>query len=410
MRAVLSKQRSGKRARVLAAASGPAASGSARAWAAVAWAAVAWAGVVSLCFGVTAPAQAADAQIESGLATVRKVGPKGAGHKEALEAVKTLGKAPAAELPTILAAMDGADLLVANWLRGVVETVAQRELDAGGKLPIAALEQFLSQTSHSPRARRLAYELIAKIDDQAEARLVPGLINDPSLELRRDAVALAMRRGESAGTATAEAKAAAAKAFREAFTHARDLDQIKSAAAKLKGLGEPVDLPEHFGFIMKWKVVGPFENAGGAGFDVAYPPEREVSLAAEYDGKKEKVKWNDVSTTDDYGVLDLNKLVGPHKGAIAYAYAEFTAPREVAAELRLGSVNANKIWLNGELVATNAVYHSGSAVDQYIGAGKLKAGKNVILLKIAQNEQTESWAQDWKFQFRVCDAIGTPIR
>lgn len=360
-------------------------------------------------FGST-PAVAADAQIESGLATVRKVGPKGAGHKEALAAVKMLGTAPAAELPAILAAMDGADLLVANWLRGVVETVAQRELDGGGKLPVAALEQFLSQTTHSPRGRRLAYELIAKVDDQAESRLIPGLINDPSLELRRDAVASALRRGESLGTETADAKAGAAKAFREAFKHARDLDQIKAAAAKLKGLGETVDLPEHFGFIMKWKVVGPFENAGGGGFDVAYPPEREVSLAAEYDGKKEKVKWADVSTADDYGVLDLNKLVGPHKGAIAYAYAEFTSPREAAAELRLGSVNANKIWLNGDLLATNAVYHSGSAVDQYVGSGKLKAGKNVILLKIAQNEQTESWAQDWKFQLRVCDAIGTPIR
>lgn len=377
---------------------------------ALAVAAASWAAAVGIATVTSAPALAADAQVESGLATVRKVGPKGAGHKEALEAVKVLSKAPAADLPVILAAMDGADLLVANWLRGVVETVAQRELEAGGKLPVAALEQFLAQTTHAPRARRLAYELIAKVDEQAESRLIPGLINDPSLELRRDAVALAMRRGESAGTATAEAKTAAGKAFREAFTHARDLDQIKAAAAKLKELGEKVDLPEHFGFLMKWKVVGPFENAGGAGFDVAYPPEREVSLAAEYDGKKEKVKWADVSTSDDYGVLDLNKLVGPHKGAIAYAYAEFNSPSELAAELRLGSVNANKIWLNGELLATNAVYHSGSAVDQYVGAGKLKAGKNVILLKIAQNEQTESWAQDWKFQLRVCDAIGTPIR
>jgi hypothetical protein len=28
---------------------------------------------------------------------------------------------------------------------------------------------------------------------------------------------------------------------------------------------------------------------------------------------------------------------------------------------------------------------------------------------IAQNEQTEAWAQDWKFQLRVCDDIGTAI-
>ncbi len=48
-------------------------------------------------------------------------------------------------------------------------------------------------------------------------------------------------------------------------------------------------------------------------------------------------------------------------------------------------------------------------MDQYIGQGELKAGRNVILLKICQNEQTEDWAQDWKFQFRVCDSLGKAI-
>ncbi|MFO0870749.1 MAG: hypothetical protein U0935_17610 [Pirellulales bacterium] len=369
------------------------------------WMSRSLAGTALLIAGLTT-VRAADTSVQESLAVVRKVGPQGAGHSAALEAVRRLQRAPAAELPTILAAMDGADPLVTNWLRGVTETIAQRELDGGGQLPVAALEQFLSQTTHAPRARRLAYELIARVDTGAEQRLIPGLLNDPSLELRRDAVTLALSRAQAAGAD----KAAAARLYREAFRSARDLDQIKLAAAKLKELGEAVDLPEHFGFVMKWQVIGPFENAGGGGFEVAYPPEREVSLAAEYDGKKGKVKWAELSTSDEYGVLDLNKLVGPHKGAVAYAYAEFVAPAGVDAELRLGSVNANKIWLNGTLIATNHVYHSGSAVDQYVGRGRLKPGRNTILLKIAQNEQTEPWAQDWKFQFRVCDSVGTPIR
>lgn len=371
------------------------------------WGAASTAGlmVLSAVLGLNV-ALSADVPLAENLSRVRKVGPKGAGHKEALDAVRALSRAPAAELPSILAAMDGADLLAANWLRGAAEAVAQREVDAGGKLPVADLEKFLAQTTHAPRARRLAYELIARVDEDAEQRLIPGLIDDPSLELRRDAVALALAKAEKA----AGDKVEAAKLYQIAFRSARDLDQIKAAAAKLKELGEKVDLPEHFGFLMKWKVIGPFENAGGGGFDVAYPPEREVALDAEYDGKKGKVKWAELATTDEYGVLDLNKQVGPHKGAIVYAFAEFPAPKEMDCELRLGSVNANKIWLNGELVTTNHVYHSGSAVDQYVARGKLRAGRNTIMLKIAQNEQTESWAQDWKFQFRVCDAIGTPIR
>jgi len=348
----------------------------------------------------------AEADVASSLAQVRKVGAKGAGYKEAVAALQTLNRASVGELPQILAAMDGADALVTNWLRGVAETVAQRELDKGGKLPVSQLEQFLVDTKHAPKARRLAYELIARVDAQAEQRIIPGLINDPSLELRRDAVALALAAAEKAG----DDKAAAAKAYRTAFQSARDLDQIKVAATKLKELGEKVDLPQHMGFLMKWKVIGPFENAGGDGFQVAYPPEREYNASAEYDGKKDKVKWVDLETSDEYGTLDLNKLVGPHKGAIAYVYAEFESAKAVDAEFRLGTVNANKIWVNGELLTTNHVYHSGSAIDQYIAPGKLKAGRNTILLKIAQNEQTEPWAQDWKFQFRVCDAIGTPIK
>jgi hypothetical protein len=39
----------------------------------------------------------------------------------------------------------------------------------------------------------------------------------------------------------------------------------------------------------------------------------------------------------------------------------------------------------------------------------LQAGKNVILVKVCQNEQTESWAQRWEFQLRVCDSIGAAI-
>jgi hypothetical protein len=48
-------------------------------------------------------------------------------------------------------------------------------------------------------------------------------------------------------------------------------------------------------------------------------------------------------------------------------------------------------------------------MDQFIVRGELKPGKNVILLKVCQNEQKEDWAQVWQFQLRVCDSIGKAI-
>ena len=89
--------------------------------------------------------------------------------------------------------------------------------------------------------------------------------------------------------------------------------------------------------------------------------------------------------------------------------AEFVSDQDQDVELRLGSTNANKVWLNGELLTSNHIYHTGRDVDQYVGRGRMKKGANQILLKIAQNEQAEVWAQDWQFQLRICNRIGTAI-
>jgi hypothetical protein len=342
--------------------------------------------------------------------TLCAVSTHGKGHREAMAAWKELSKVDASQLPEVLAGMRDADRLAENWIRSAAETIAQRQVGARGKLPISALEKFIADTRQAPRARRLAYELIAKVDSAAESRIIPSLVDDPSLELRRDAVALLLK---DAGTLDPNNdKPAAIAAYRRIFTSARDLDQIATARAKLAALGENVDLPRHFGFLLSWKLIGPFDNTNQKGFDVGYPPEKEIDLAAKYVGKGEMpVRWIDHTSNDKsgMGMVDLNKALGKHMGAIGYAYAEFVAdqPREV--ELRLGCINANKIWLNGELLTANPVYHTGQQVDQYVGKGRLKPGRNAILLKIAQNEQTEDWAQNWQFQFRVCDAIGTAV-
>jgi hypothetical protein len=54
-------------------------------------------------------------------------------------------------------------------------------------------------------------------------------------------------------------------------------------------------------------------------------------------------------------------------------------------------------------------YHTNVAMDQYIGRGQLQPGRNLILLKICQNEMTVDWAQNWRFQLRACDATGKAV-
>jgi hypothetical protein len=201
----------------------------------------------------------------------------------------------------------------------------------------------------------------------------------------------------------------AKKLYAEALVGARDLDQVKLIAERLEKLGVKVDLPRHFGFIMEWKLVGPFDNTAEKGFDVANPPEQKLDFAASYPGKLEEVKWLDWTTADPMGVVDLNKALGKNNGVTAYGYATFHSDEEREVELRLATVNASKIWLNGELIASFAVYHAGEDFDQFVARAKVRKGENTILLKILQNEMKESWAQDWKYQFRICDATGTAI-
>jgi hypothetical protein len=338
------------------------------------------------------------------LKTIRSVGPKGVGHKEAADAWRQLSNTPASQLPDVLAGMDGADLLVSNWIRSAVEAIADRELKAGGTLPLKALEEFLHDTNHSPHARRVAFELIVRVDPDAKTRLIPGFINDPSLELRREAVAaLLAKAADLAGPAKSERSAV--PVLHTALTAARDADQINQASEQLKKLGQKVDLPSHFGFVLRWHLIGPFDNADKSGFDVAYAPEKGVDLSATSAGKEGEVKWIEHTTGDEYGLVDLNKALGKHMGVIGYAYAEFMSPQERDVELRLGCINGNKIWLNGQLLTANHIYHAGTQIDQYVGKGRLRKGRNEILLKIAQND----WAQNWQFQLRVCDQYGTAI-
>lgn len=77
--------------------------------------------------------------------------------------------------------------------------------------------------------------------------------------------------------------------------------------------------------------------------------------------------------------------------------------------MRLGTVNAYKVWVNGKLIFARDEYHRGMRMDQYKLTAPLEKGRNLILVKLCQNEQTEDWAQKWEFQLRVCDASGAAI-
>jgi hypothetical protein len=351
-------------------------------------------------------AGAAELDVAPFIDTIKRVDKYGAGHRDATAAVRQLQQADPARLFDILQGMDDAGPLAANWLRGAFETVAQREL-SGGKLSGKSLESFVTDLKHGDQSRRLAYEWLVRVDRAAPDRLLPTMLEDPSLELRHDAIARRLSEIEAQSGGAPQTTLAAR--YRELLMHARDLEQIRGIAEKLKKTGEDVDLVRHFGFLTHWKVMGPFDNREGKGFAAVYPPEKKVDFAATRQGKSGDVRWQEFTTDDPQGIIDLNRAIGKNMGAVAYAAAEFTSDRERPIELRMGCINACKMWLNGELLLEREVYHTGMDIDQYVGKGKLRPGRNLILVKVCQNEQKEDWAQSWQFQLRVCDSRGTAV-
>jgi len=338
---------------------------------------------------------------------IRAIGPEGRGNAEAAAAWQKLAAADANALPQILSAMDGANELALNWLRAAVDSVAARELAAGRKLPLAALEKFVRDTKQHPRARRLAYELTARDDPARAQRLIAGLRDDPSTELRRDAVQRLL--DEAAALTKAGKSNDAIPKYQTAIKSARDVDQVEGIAKELSKLGSPVNLPSVFGWVLDWKVIGPFDNKGRVGFDKVFPPEQAIDLNAEYDGVNGKVRWQDYKSTNDFGKVDLNKPCGALKEVTGYAYTEFHSDKARLVELRLGGKNSWKVWLNGKLLFGRDEYHRGAEIDQYRMPAELKPGKNAILVKVCQNEQKEEWTVEWEFQLRITDALGTPI-
>jgi len=312
------------------------------------------------------------------------------------------------QIPEILTAMKEVGPLAENWLRAAVDTIAERELHTTGSLPAKLFEDFTLDTNQAPRARRIAYEWLVKVDTTAPKRLLPKMLDDSSLELRYDAIKRLL--GEANQSDDEQVKL---KKYQRALRSARDITQLKTCAEALKELGQTPNMAQEMGFLTRWKVIGPFDNTERNGFDTVYPPEQAIDLDAEYDGKSGPVKWTDAEAEQEdlkqLGHVDFNAAIAEEKNVLAYAYTTFTVAEDMQVEIRYETIEATKLWLNGKEIAVKNVYHSGYDFDQYIVPCQLRRGENHILIKVCQNEQTDSWTRPWEFRLRITDKLGGAI-
>jgi len=355
-------------------------------------------------FVLATPFMAAADSTTDAIAVLKAVKPAAAGSAEARAAVDILAKQGGSALIPLLHGFRDASPLAMNWLRTAFERAAETQIAADGKLPEKDLLEFIHDTQQSPVARRMAYEWLLRQRPELERELIPELLLDPAPEFRRDAVKLLM---EDAAATTD--KAASSELYQRAMQGAVHEDQVTAVAAALKERGTTVDIRRHLGFLATWKVIGPFDNKDQKGYAVAYPPEEQIDLEKEYTGQLGPVKWQPIGTEDEFGKLDIAKQIQNYKGSLMYFTTAFVSPSDQSLELRLGTPNAWKLWVNGKLVFEREEYHRSSQMDQYRLPVTLKKGENTILLKVCQNEQTQDWAQEYQFQLRVCDPTGAGV-
>jgi hypothetical protein len=158
------------------------------------------------------------------------------------------------------------------------------------------------------------------------------------------------------------------------------------------------------GMIQGWAVLGAFPAAREPGLLRATPVADEGNLFPGGTPPPEGRAWKTVSAPPT-GPVDLTAAAlgfAPRESCVAYAHVFIQAAALTEAELRLGSDDGVKVWLNGSAVWEHEVQRGFSA-DQDRVPVLLGAGWNRLLLKISNG------VGGWDFGARLVGADGAPL-
>ncbi len=320
-----------------------------------------------------------------------------------------LQRQPPTNVVETLKAMREATPIGRNWLAAVASSqwnqLLANKSQAESITPL--LEEFLADQANDGEARMLVFNWLTKTKPELRKERLRTMTNDLSPEIRFAAIDVKL--------AELPDDAQAIDDLMSLLESARHPDQVRAIIKQLGKLDREIDQAQHFGFLKTWQLIGPFDNQNEQHFDTQYDVESDLvhgkfDSSKTYSGKSDQiVAWRTHTTNENEGKVDLAEIYNKEKGAIIYAYQVFNSPDDRTAEIRLTSINANKLWFNGKLILSNKVYHAGTRLDQYIGEIELKGGENEIVVKLLQNEQTDGWAQDFQFHARITDATGKAI-
>ena len=186
----------------------------------------------------------------------------------------------------------------------------------------------------------------------------------------------------------------------------------------LRDLADAVDDGD---FIRRWRMFGPFPRPysrdyldGEARFSALTPPEG-FTPSGGYSGTSSSARTTgpqagefdpECWTLKEVNLANLGnclcELYGPVTNCFVYACAALESPVEQSADLLVGSDDGVAVYFNGQPLLRNLDVTRGLTVDQERMKVRLRAGRNVLLLKITQG------GGNWGFSARF-DGLREPV-
>ncbi|MFA0733420.1 MAG: hypothetical protein BKPUNTRY_002990 [Candidatus Fervidibacter sp.] len=301
------------------------------------------------------------------------------------------------------AAMKGSDTIKNVALRSYLN-IAERRARKGETAQARAMFERalqLTEQNHLLELRDRALSGLAFLGDPQSLPLIERYLQqtNPPREALLAAIAIAetlMRQGK---------KTDATALARRVLSLRPPRDVGNRASQLLVRLGEdPSAIPRSQGFLCHWWLLGPLPNPDNRAFDQAFIDETSLApLRLETVRVDNRLlSWREIRIADPQGVVDLTQFFRQTEWVACYAYTEFVVDSDMDAELRIGSDDSVKVWLNGQLVHQFGGMRA-LTVDQDRVRARLRKGVNRLLLKVTQS------GGGWEFCVRLVDLQGNPI-
>lgn len=162
-------------------------------------------------------------------------------------------------------------------------------------------------------------------------------------------------------------------------------------------------LYESIGAITTWALIGPFDNAGGSGFDTEYAPEKQYEPEKEYAALNGiTAKWFSPPMQRRDKWIDFERFF-PYQDAVFYAITFVYSDNDAALQVRTGTSGAIKTWWNDNLIISESE-ETNNDLDTYIAPVQVKKGWNKLFVKVCNSE-----LERVNFFVRMTDDKGNPV-